>query len=278
MLDKIIRLIFRHDQEYYKNKIRHALKIAQEKEAIDSSACEMIENIMEFRNIVVREVMVPRTAIIAISTEETIEKIIADLAESGHTRIPVYRDSIDNIIGILNVKDLLKFWSRQMTRENIWGCLRKPYYIPETKNIHSLFYELKEKKYHMAIVIDEYGGTSGLVSFEDLLEEIVGEIDDEYDVETGTEGILKSADGSVIIEGRMEIEKVEDFLNVNFEKGHYETIGGLILHKIKRIPLPGEKLQMQGMELTIEKADERTIKKVRVKILKNDEKDREIVN
>jgi len=278
LLDKIIRLIFRHDQEYYKNKIRHALKIAQEKEAIDSSACEMIENIMEFRNIVVREVMVPRTAIIAISTEETIEKIIADLAESGHTRIPVYRDSIDNIIGILNVKDLLKFWSRQMTRENIWGCLRKPYYIPETKNIHSLFYELKEKKYHMAIVIDEYGGTSGLVSFEDLLEEIVGEIDDEYDVETGTEGILKSADGSVIIEGRMEIEKVEDFLNVNFEKGHYETIGGLILHKIKRIPLPGEKLQMQGMELTIEKADERTIKKVRVKILKNDEKDREIVN
>jgi len=212
LLDKIIRLIFRHDQEYYKNKIRHALKIAQEKEAIDSSACEMIENIMEFRNIVVREVMVPRTAIIAISTEETIEKIIADLAESGHTRIPVYRDSIDNIIGILNVKDLLKFWSRQMTRENIWGCLRKPYYIPETKNIHSLFYELKEKKYHMAIVIDEYGGTSGLVSFEDLLEEIVGEIDDEYDVETGTEGILKSADGSVIIEGRMEIEKVEDFL------------------------------------------------------------------
>jgi len=278
LLDKIARLIFRRNQEYYKNKIRYVLNIAKEKEAIDSSACEMIENIMEFRNIVVREVMVPRTAIIAISAEETIEEIIEELAESGHTRIPVYLDSIDNIIGILNVKDLLKFWSRKITKDDIRGCLRKPYYIPETKSIHSLFYELKEKKYHMAIVIDEYGGTSGLVSFEDLLEEIVGEIDDEYDVQTGTDGILKSGDGSVIIEGRMEIEKVEDFLNVNFEKGRYETIGGLILNKIKRIPLPGEKFQIQGMEVTIEKADDRTIKKVRVKMIKNDDKDREMIN
>ena len=132
----------------------------------------MIQSILEFRDTVVREVMIPRTEIVAISSSATIEEILDLIIKYGHTRMPVYSGNVDNIVGILNVKDLLKFWSKPVRESDIISCLRSSYYIPETKNIHLLLHELKQKKYHMAIVIDEYGGTSGLVTLEDLIEEI----------------------------------------------------------------------------------------------------------
>jgi CBS domain containing-hemolysin-like protein len=228
----------------------------------------MIENILAFTHILVREIMIPRTQIVAVSTEATIEEIIQEVIESRHTRIPVYRGTIDNIIGILNVKDLLKFWSQQITKEDILSSLIKPYYIPETKNTHLLFYELKENKKHIAIVIDEYGGTSGLVTLEDLLEEIVGEIRDEHEANTGADGISQLPDGSITVDGRTEIEKIEEYLNISLERGRYETLGGLILNFTKRIPLTGEKLQINGLDIVIENADERSIKKVKIKEIK----------
>ena len=166
------RLFFWRNNEYIKKKIDAILVKSQKNSLVDSSSREMIENILEFTHILVREIMIPRTEIIAVSTEATIAEIINEVIESRHTRIPVYRGTIDNIIGILNVKDMLKFWSKQITKEDLLACLSTPYYIPETKNTHLLFYELKENKKHMAIVIDEYGGTAGLVTLEDLLEEI----------------------------------------------------------------------------------------------------------
>jgi CBS domain containing-hemolysin-like protein len=215
--------------------------------------------------------MIPRTEIVAVSTEAEIDEIISEVIASGHSRIPVYRDTIDNIIGILNVKDVLKFWSKQITKEDILACLSTPYYIPETKNTNMLFYELKENKKHMAIVIDEYGGTAGLVTLEDMLEEIVGEIRDEHEINTADDGIIQSADGSLIFDGRMEIEIIEERLNIDLKKGRYETLGGLILDSIKRIPLAGEKFQIEGLEVTIENADERCIKKVKIKKIKTDD-------
>jgi CBS domain containing-hemolysin-like protein len=241
---------------------------AQKNSLVDSSSREMIENILEFTHILVREIMIPRTEIIAVSTEATIAEIINEVIESRHTRIPVYRGTIDNIIGILNVKDMLKFWSKQITKEDLLACLSTPYYIPETKNTHLLFYELKENKKHIAIVIDEYGGTAGLVTLEDLLEEIVGELRDEHEANAATDGISQSSDGSIIFDGRMEIEKVEEHLNVILKKGRYETLSGLILNMTKRIPLSGEKFQIEGLEITIENADERSIKKVKIKKIK----------
>ena len=243
---------------------------AQKSGLVDTSSREMIENILDFTHILVREIMIPRTEIIAVSSEAAIDEFISELIASRHSRIPVYRDTIDNIIGILNVKDVLKFWSKQITKEDIMACLSTPYYIPETKNAHLLFYELKENKKHMAIVIDEYGGTAGLVTLEDVLEEIVGEIRDEHEINTADEGILQSPDGSLIFDGRMEIEKIEEHLNIDLKKGRYETLGGLILDSIKRIPLSGEKFQIEGLEVTIEKADERSIKKVKIKKIKTD--------
>ncbi|MEN6622653.1 MAG: transporter associated domain-containing protein, partial [Smithella sp.] len=192
-----------------------------------------------------------------------------EVIESKHTRIPVYRDTIDNIVGILNAKDLLIFTrTGQITKDDILSILTKPYYIPETKSVHLLFQELKENKKHIAIVIDEYGGTSGLLTLEDLLEEIVGEIRHEYDAVSETEGIIPLNDGSYMVDGRTEIEKIEEYFNIVLKKGRYETLSGLILNFIKRIPLTGEKFEIYGLEMQIEYADERSIKKVKIKKIK----------
>jgi magnesium and cobalt transporter len=262
------QLFFWRNNKYIKKKIDAILLKAQKNRLVDSSSREMIENILEFTHILVREIMIPRTEIVAVSTEATIDEIINEVIASRHTRIPVYRGTIDNIIGILNVKDMLKFWSKQITKENLLACLSPPYYIPETKNTHLLFYELKENKKHIAIVIDEYGGTAGLVTLEDLLEEIVGELRDEHETSNAGDGILQLPDGSIIFDGRMEIENIEEHLNISLKKGRYETLSGLILNSTKRIPLSGEKFQIEGLEITIENADERSIKKVKIKKVK----------
>lgn len=265
MIEIFSKLLFWRNLKYIRREIDAVLSKAQRYGLVDSSSREIIENILEFAHILVREIMIPRTQIVAVSTEAKTEEIINGAIESRHTRIPVYRGTIDNIIGILNVKDLLKFWSKEITKEDILAQLTKPYYIPETKNTHLLFYEFKENKKHMAIVIDEYGGTSGLVTLEDLLEEIVGEIRDESEMSADAAGIFQSADGSIIVDGRTEIEKIEEYLNIRLEKGRYETLGGMILNTTKRIPLAGEIYQIKGLEITIENADERSIKKVRIR-------------
>lgn len=273
--EAILKLFFWHDKKYIKSKIDTVLSGAQKSGLVDSSSREMIDNILEFTQTLVREIMIPRTEIVALSTETAVDEIIREVIASRHTRIPVYRDTIDNIIGILNVKDILKFWSKQITKEDLLACLITPYYIPETKNTHLLFYELKENKKHMAIVIDEYGGTAGLVTLEDILEEIVGEIRDEHEVNVAHDGILQSPDGSLIFDGRMEIEKIEESLNIDLKKGRYETLSGLILDSVKRIPVSGEKFQIEGLEVTIENADERSIKKVKIKKIKTSDSDEE---
>ena len=262
------QLFFWRNNKYIKKKIDAILIKAQKNRLVDSSSREMIENILDFTHILVREIMIPRTEIVAVSTEATIDEIINEVIASRHTRIPVYRGTIDNIIGILNVKDMLKFWSKQITKEDLLACLSTPYYIPETKNTHLLFYELKENKKHIAIVIDEYGGTAGLVTLEDLLEEIVGELRDEHEKDNASDGILQLPDGSIIFDGRMEIENIEEHLNISLKKGRYETLSGLILNSTKRIPLSGEKFQIEGLEITIENADERSIRKVKIRKLK----------
>jgi CBS domain containing-hemolysin-like protein len=268
-INKVIRgLFFWRDNNYIKKKIESVLARAQKSGLVDSSSQEMIENILEFTHILVREIMIPRTEIVAVSTEADIDEIINEVIASRHTRIPVYRETIDNIIGVLNVKDLLWFWSKQITKEDILSCLSPPYYIPETKNTHLLFYELKENKKHMAIVIDEYGGTAGLVTLEDLLEEIVGELRDEHETSSDNEGVSQSPDGSLMFDGRMEIEKMEEHLDINLEKGRYETLSGWILNHTKRIPLSGEKFKIEDLDVTIESADERSIKRVKIKKVK----------
>jgi len=253
------------DQSQLEKEFQSIIDDGEEKGLLDAQSGEMIQSILDFRDTVVREIMVPRTEIVAARIDAAIEEILDLITRSGHTRIPVYTESVDNIIGILNVKDLVKYWSRPVTESDITAILRKPYYIPETKNTHLLLHELKVQKHHMAIVIDEYGGTSGLVTLEDLIEEIVGDIRDEH--EEQRDDMIDLPDGYTMADGRIEIEELERRFDVAFEEGQYETLGGLILHETMKIPVTGEQFEIAGFEMVIEEADERSIKKVKLRRL-----------
>ncbi|MCD6486775.1 MAG: HlyC/CorC family transporter [Syntrophobacterales bacterium] len=244
-------------------KIQSIIDAGEEDGLIDRQSGEMIQSIFEFRETVAREVMIPRTEIVAVSDNSTIDDILTLTLKHGHTRMPFYIENIDNIVGILNVKDLLRFWSKPFQEEDIISILRKTYYIPETKNIHLLLHELKEKKSHMAIVIDEYGGTSGLVTLEDLIEEIVGEIKDEHDIEENP--FTKLHDGDILVDSRVEIEDFEEYFGLKVPEGQFETLGGFIFYLIKKIPVVGETVTYKNLKITIEAADERSIKKVRIR-------------
>lgn len=244
-------------------EIQSIIDVGEEKGLIDQQSGDMIQGVLDFRQMVAREVMIPRTEIVAISSNSKIDDILDLILKHGHTRMPVYSENVDNIIGILNVKDLLRFWSKPIGEEDIVSTLRKAYYIPETKNIHLLLHELKDKKSHIAIVIDEYGGTSGLVTLEDLIEEIVGEIYDEHDMEENSFSELPN--GDVLVDGRVEIEEFEEYFNMKVPEGQFETLGGFILHIIKKIPLAGDVVNYENLQMIIETADERSIKKIRIK-------------
>ena len=251
------------EQSRLEEEIQSIIDEGEEKGLIDEKSGEMIQSILEFRDTVAREVMIPRTDIVAIPSDAPIGEIIDQVTRHGYTRIPVYDGSVDNIIGILNVKDLLRLWSMPVGEADLKPLLRKPYFIPETKSIHLLLHELKGERQHMAIVIDEYGGTAGLVTLEDLIEEIVGEIRDEHDADET--GLVELPDGSVLVDSRIEIEKVEERFGVTLPKGKYETIAGFILHLIRKIPLTGDVIRHDELEMVVASATERSIKKVKIR-------------
>lgn len=270
-MKKLSDFFSRRRREHVRREIFSVLAKGMKNGVVDEASRNMIENILDFSSTLVREIMIPRTDIVAIDADDAAKDVIQEIIEARYTRLPVYKESIDNIIGILNIKDILPVWSPGMNSNDILSSLTKPYYIPETKNAHLLFYEFKNNKKHIAIVIDEYGGTSGMVTLEDLLEEIVGEILDEHEAGTDSGEIIRIGEGEMIVEGRTEIEKIEEHLNITLAKGRYETIGGLILNTVRRIPHRGENFQINGMHITIESADERRIQKVKIKRMHEEE-------
>jgi len=235
----------------------------------------MIQSILELKETLAREVMIPRTEIVAVGSDATIDDIVDLIQKHGHTRMPVYEGDVDNIIGILNVKDLARFWSQKISHDELMSVIRPPYFIPEVKNVHSLLYEMKSGRIHLAIVIDEYGGTSGLVTLEDLLEEIVGDIQDEHDRDE--QSFTELAGGDILVDSRVEIEEFEEYFGLSVPEGKFETLGGLIFDLIKKIPVVGEVVSYGPLTMVIEAADEKSIKKVRVRTKKdrdhNDPKD-----
>lgn len=265
MMKKISDLLSWSSPEQIRRELFSVLAKAQKGGVLDDASRKMIENILNFTSTLVREIMIPRTDIVSISAEDSAQEMMREMVEAHYTRIPVHRGSVDNIIGILNIKDLLAAWSPRMSAVDILSHMTRPYYIPETKNAHLLFYELKNNNKHIAIVIDEYGGTSGLVTLEDLLEEIVGDIRDEHEEQADADDIVRMPDGSIVTDGRTEIGKIEEHLEIHLDRGRFETVGGLILYAIRRIPHQGERFQIEGMDITIENADERSIKKVKIK-------------
>lgn len=237
------------------------MEASEEEGLINGEESEMIRAIFSLGETVVREVMVPRTAMACISADATAVDLIATIIDCGHSRIPVYEGTVDNITGVLYAKDLLKYWGENSPGLEIKKIARQPFFIPETKNLEVLLQEFKKRRVHIAIVIDEYGGTSGLITIEDLLEQIVGDIQDEHDTEE--ELIQLQPDGTTVVDARMPIEEFEQFFDVTVERDKFETVGGLIFYLLGRIPRTGDEVACSGIRLTVLSAGERRIGKLR---------------
>lgn len=243
-------------------EIQEIIDASEEEGLINPEENEMIRSIFELRDTVVREIMVPRTDMACVSVDTTVGEVLKTIITCGHSRIPVYDGTVDNIVGLIYAKDLLKYWGMGDASINIKRIMRTPYFIPETKNLEELLQEFKRKRVHIAIVIDEYGGTSGLVTIEDLLEQIVGDIQDEYDLEE--DWLVEESDGSVLVDARLPIEDLEEHFGIEIEREKFDTIAGLIFHLTGRIPAVGEEIENGTLRMTVLEGGERNIRKVRV--------------
>jgi CBS domain containing-hemolysin-like protein len=204
--------------------------------------------------------MVPRIEISSAPVDASLGEIIKLVADCGHTRIPIHKENIDQIVGILHAKDLLKLWGEDPHSIIPSRILRKPYFVPENKLLNYLLKELKEKKTHLAVVTDEYGGTAGIVTIEDILEEIVGEIQDEHDNDLPL--IARLDKDRFLVDARLEAERLEEVLDIKLPEGDFESVGGFIIHMLGRIPDGGETFSFEDLDVTIQNANQRKINKI----------------
>ena len=243
--------------------IHQLIDAGEEKGVIHEDEGEMIESIFEFRDTAARKIMDPRTDMVAIDSKAPISQVIQLIGDKGHSRIPVYENNLDNILGILHVKDLLKYWGRSDI--SLSQIIHPPFFIPETKKLGDLLKDLRGNKSSIAMVLDEYGGTSGLITIQDIVEEIVGEIQDEHDVEE--QRITEVDANTVVADGRLDVEELEHHFDVEIPEGRFESVGGFITHILGKVPKVNETIMFRNLEFTIESADERRIQRVRIKKL-----------
>ncbi|MFC1855633.1 hemolysin family protein [Thermodesulfobacteriota bacterium] len=243
-------------------EIELILDVSEKEGIIDEEESDMLHSILRFKKIIIRETMTPRTEIAALEKSSTIEDVLRIANTEKYSRIPIYEENIDNVVGILYLRDLLKYWGGKSESITIMDICRKPYFVPETKNIEELFKEFKQKKTHMAIVIDEYGGTAGIVTFEDILEEIVGDIQDEYD--SDEEEIFKVSENAFVVDARIDIDEFDDYFETELPREKYETLGGFICHLTGKVPEVGESVTFENFKFEISKGSERKIDKIKV--------------
>lgn len=255
------------EEKVSEEEIRTMIEVGQENGVFNETEKEMINGIFEFNDTLAKEVMTPRTDVFAVDIKETNNLIINEVLEEKYSRVPVYEEDIDNIIGILFIKDLFGYLLKASTDKiDMRKLLRPPYFVPENKNIDILFKELQESKNHMAILIDEYGGFSGIVTIEDLIEEVMGNIFDEYDE---YEQDFKKIDTSTyLVSGSLAIDEVNEILNLNLQSENSDTIGGFVVDLLGSIPRDDEKSSIKYEEITfeIEKVNEKRIEELKIYI------------
>lgn len=246
------------------NELSHAIEITSDLKTTEDDK-KILRGIVQFGNIYAREIMKSRVDVVAVEESTSFGKLREIIVEAGYSRIPVYRDTFDNVIGILYIKDLLPFLQLENGFE--WQkLLRSCFYVPESKKINDLLKEFQEKKIHMAIVVDEYGGTSGIITLEDILEEIVGEINDEFDID---EAIYSQIDvNNFVFEGKTLLKDFCKITGIDYNlfheiKGEADTLAGLILEIKKELPYKGEKVNFGGFSLLVDAVDNRRIKRIR---------------
>ncbi len=254
--------------EDLEREIHNLIQVCEERGLLSRQEKELIESIFEFRDTLVREIMVPRLEIVGVERHTPLDEIIPLVLEKGHSRLPVFEGNIDHIMGILLAKDLLAFWQTPESERDLSQVLRTPYFIPESKKISDLLRDMVERKSQIAVVIDEYGGTAGIITLEDILEEIVGEIYDEYDQLEPR--LIPQEDSSVLVDARLDVEELMDYFDLELERlpeGKFESVGGLLIHLLGRVPQVNDQVVIDPLELTVVEADARRAKMVRVKPL-----------
>ncbi len=245
-------------------EIRMLVNVGQEEGLLDQDEREMINSIFEFDETLVREVMIPRIDIIAVNAAESIDNVIKLIVAVGHSRIPVFENTVDDIVGVLYAKDLFEpLLGKEGTRGSIKQLMRPAYYVPESKRVRDLFAELRKEKVHMAIVLDEYGGTAGLVTIEDLIEEIVGDIQDEFDREE--KNIETLSDGELLVDARTPIYDINEILELDLPDDEFDTISGLVFHNLGKLPYEGQELDIGSLHVIVAKVTGRRIGKLRLK-------------
>ncbi len=242
------------------------LRSAQQGGLFDVDAQGMIEGVLQVADMQVRDIMIPRTQMIVVSRDEPPEKLLPIIVESGHSRFPVVGENRDEIIGVLLAKDLLRYCTDN-NRDNfsLRNVLRPAVFIPESKRLNVLLKEFRASRNHLAIVVDEYGGVAGMVTIEDVLEQIVGEIEDEHDIDEGTY-IRKYSDINYTVKALTPVEEFNEYFNTQFSDEEFDTIGGLIINKLGHLPKRGESLQVDSLGFQILRADNRRIHLLKVSL------------
>ncbi|MEM7168298.1 MAG: hemolysin family protein [Planctomycetota bacterium] len=268
----------RSDADMIEEGIMAAVEQGEREGVLFEGERSMIESVLAFHDAEVTEVMTPRTEMVAVDAATSIHDVLPLVIECGHSRIPVFRENVDNIVGILYTKDLLRHVTDvEKSQLSIESIVRKIYFVPETKKIRELLAEFRAERFHIAVVLDEYGGTTGLVTIEDILEEIVGEIEDEYD-DAATSMIRRINQTTFDLDGRAHVDEVSKAMGTELpESDDYETIAGFIFSSLGKVPTEGESFDFEQLRIQVTAADERKIKRVRVKLLRPQDQGREAV-
>jgi putative hemolysin len=243
-------------------ELRMLVEVGEEEGVLEEEEKEMIHNVFELGDTTVREVMVPRIDMVTIEADDTIQEALDVILQGGQSRIPVYSESIDNIIGVLYAKDLLKVFATSQRPRNVRPLVRQAYFVPETKRLDDLLHEMQRQRVHMAIVVDEYGGVAGLVTIEDLVEEIIGDIQDEYD----REEVLyeRRSQDEYIVDAKIPIDDLNELMDTSLPSEDYDTLGGFVYAQLDKIPSVGDMVRYDGLVFTVLGTKGRRVTKVKV--------------
>ncbi|MBS0423288.1 MAG: CBS domain-containing protein [Proteobacteria bacterium] len=263
-LDRLGAMLIRKPED--REQLITLLHSAFERNLLDSDALSMIEGVMQVSEMHARDIMVPRSQMDVVDISKKPEQFIPFVIEAAHSRFPVIEGSEDEIIGILLAKDLLRYYA-DPDEFNIRDMLRPAVFIPESKRLNVLLKDFRSNRNHMAIVVNEYGGIAGLVTIEDVLEQIVGDIEDEYDFDEEEANIVMEADGRYRVKAITEIDNFNETLGANFSNEDYDTIGGLVLNKFGRLPVRNEAVVIEPFKFTVQRADSRRLHVLKVERL-----------
>jgi CBS domain containing-hemolysin-like protein len=244
------------------DELRLMVEVSEEEGVLEEEEREMIDNVFELSDTAVREVMVPRIDMVAVEADVSVEEATRVVLQGGQSRVPVYDDSIDDILGVLYAKDLLRVLATGQKPPSVRGLVRPAYFVPESKRLDDLLRELQQQRVHMAIVVDEYGAVSGLVTIEDLVEEIIGDIKDEYDVEEQL--FERVSDNEFIIDAKLAVDEFDELVGRELPEGEYDTLGGFVYAQLDKIPTIGDVLSYEDLTITVLDTKGRRVTKVKV--------------